>query len=222
MAFNKIIKWTLNIEDMENIVDTISLVDEPAIEVNWMAFKKEEKINVPDKDMEEFAILSMFADEQAKSYTFDVPEERFQELRGTNTIVAPAMIADKLILRMDEDGSPYYGFFDAEAISNAAYAFQKYKLTDQFNINHDDQQVAEGVYLAETWLVQDTELDKSNYFGYRLPRGSWMTVLRIDNDELYREYIDSGLLNGLSVEAFVLNRVILNKLKFNENGKKHD
>ena len=41
-----------------------------------------------------------------------------------------------------------------------------------------------------------------------------MTVLRIENQKLYDEYIASGLLNGLSVEAFVLEKIILsNKLK---------
>ena len=208
-----IIKWILTGDEFNN-VDTISLVDEPAIEVDWMAFnKKSEEINLKNTDLEEFAILSMFADEQRQSYTFEVPKENFEHLEGQNMIVAPAMIADKLIFRVDEEGDPYYGFFDAESIQNAAYAFQRLKLTDSFNLNHDSQQVAEGVYLAETWLVQDTELDKANYFGYRLPVGSWMTILKIENQDLYDEYIASGELNGLSVEAYVLEKIILSNLK---------
>ena len=206
-----IIKWILTGDEFNN-VDTISLVDEPAIEVNWLAFNKEDK-EIKTTDLEEFAVLSMFAEEQRKSYTFEVPKERFQELEGQNMIVAPAMIADKLIFRVDELGEPYYGFFDADSIRNAAYTFQKLKLTDRFNINHDSEEVADGVYLAETWLVQDTELDKSNYFGYRLPVGSWMTVLRIENQELYDEYVASGELQGLSVEAYVLEKIILSNLK---------
>ena len=210
MAKN-IVKWTLDIEDMENIVDTISLVEEPAIEVNWMAFSKDNKNIKAGANFEEFAVLSMFAEEQSKSYTFEVPKERFQDFEGRNIIVAPAMVADKLIFRTDENGEPFYGFFDAESIRNASYAFQRYKLTDKFNINHDSEQMTDGVYLAETWLVQDTELDKSNYFGYKLPKGSWMTMLKIDNDDLYQEYVASGKLKGLSVEAFVLERIILSK-----------
>ena len=206
-----IIKWILTGDEFNN-VDTISLVDEPAIEVTWLAFEKENK-EIKTTDLEEFAVLSMFAEEQRKSYTFEVPKERFEHLEGQNMIVAPAMIADKLIFRVDEEGEPYYGFFDADSIRNAAYSFQRLKLTDAFNINHDSQEVADGVYLAETWLVQDTELDKSNYFGYRLPVGSWMTVLRIDNQELYDEYIASGELQGLSVEAYVLEKIILKQLK---------
>ena len=207
----KIVKWTLDIEDLDNIVDTISLVDDPAIEINWLAFKKSIKMNAP-KDMDEFAILSMFADEQKRKFSqTTVPQERFQQFEGENIIVAPAMIADKLILRIDEDGDPYYGFFDAEACKSACYAFQKYKLTDSFNIDHDENAIAEGVYLAETWLVASTELDKSQYFGYKLPVGSWMTILKIDNTDLYEEWITSGLLKGLSVEAFVLEKVILAK-----------
>ena len=209
----KIIKWILEDDDFAP-VDTISLVDSPAIEVDWMAFNASKgSVKTDNVNMEEFAIQAMFADEQKKSYRFEVPQERFQELEGQNMVVAPAMIADKLILRIDESGDPYYGFFDSSAIKTAAYAFQKFKLIDKFNINHDDNQVAEGVYLAETWLVQDTELDKSQYFGYRLPKGSWMTVLRIEDQDLYDNYIATGELKGLSVEAFLLEKVILNKVK---------
>ena len=210
----KIIKWTLDIEDMRNIVDTISLVDEPAIEVNWMAFKnqKVKELNLGSMTKEEFAALAMVAEEQRQQYLpTDVPQERFQQFQGENIIVAPAMIADKLILRLDADGDPLYGFFDAEAIKTAAYAFQKYKLTDRFNINHNTNEIAKGVYLAETWLVLDTESDKSQYFGYSLPVGSWFTILKIENQELYDEYIASGLLKGLSVEAFVIEQVLLSK-----------
>ena len=209
-----IIKWILTGDEFNN-VDTISLVEDPAIEVSWLAFDKENKQTNSSKDLEEFAVLSMFANEQAKSYTFEVDKKRFEDLEGQRMIVAPAMITDKLIFRIDEAGEPYYGFFDADSIRNAAYAFQKYKLSDKFNINHDEQQIAEGVYLAETWLVQDTELDKSNYFGYKLPKGSWMTILRIENEDLYNEYIASGELTGLSVEAFVLEKIILSTIKTN-------
>ena len=208
----KIIKWTINPEDMDNIVDTISLVDDPAIEINWLAFTKDK--GIPKTSTDEFAALTLAAEYQKEKFAQrEVPQERFQQFEGENIIVAPAMIADKLILRIDADGDPYYGFFDAQACKNACYAFQKYKLTDKFNIDHNANQIAEGVYLAETWLVASTELDKSQYFGYSLPEGSWMTILKFDNTELYDEYVASGLLKGLSVEAFVLEQVILAKTK---------
>ena len=214
----KIVKWTLDVDNFKNIVDTISLVDEPAIEVEWMAFDNKKSKIRKQSEMDEFALLSMVAEEQRLKYLpTEVPKERFQQFIGENIIVAPAMIADKLLLRLDEDGDPFYGFFDEVAVKNAAYAFQKYKLTDRFNINHDENEIAEGIYLAESWLVLDTELDKSKYFGYSLPKGTWFTILKIDNDALYREYIESGLLSGLSVEAYVLEKVILTKTNLNKH-----
>ena len=38
-----IIKWILTGDEFNN-VDTISLVEDPAIEVNWLAFKGESKV----------------------------------------------------------------------------------------------------------------------------------------------------------------------------------
>ena len=47
-----IIKWILTGDEFNN-VDTISLVDDPAIEVDWMAFnKKSEEINLKNTDLE--------------------------------------------------------------------------------------------------------------------------------------------------------------------------
>ena len=40
---SKIVKWSL--DGLENIVDTISLVSDPAIEVKWQAFNKRENIS---------------------------------------------------------------------------------------------------------------------------------------------------------------------------------
>ena len=213
----KIVKWELNGE-LDNMVDAIALVAEPAIEVQWRAFGQEKysrkemfnKVLAKAESDKDFAKQTIQYLEQETKYTFEVPKERFQELEGNQIVFAPAMIADKLILRVDEQGEPFYGFFDAVAIENAAYAFQKNKLTDKFNINHDGQ-VVDGVYLAENWLVLDTELDKSQYFGYALPKGSWMTAVKFDNIELYEQYVTSGELTGLSVEAMVIESIILNQ-----------
>ncbi len=204
--------WKLNPDDLMHLVTTISLVDEPAMQVEWLALSKEpnRSIKLHKDNIEEFSLLAMMADEQVASYKTSVPEKVALELKGQNVIIAPAMIPNKLILRVDDNGEPFYGFFDAETISQAAYAFQKNKLTDSFNINHEQDRVAEGVFLAETWLVQDTELDKGYNFGYRVPKGTWMVMLKVENQDLYDSMVKTGALNGVSIEALVLAKVISN------------
>ena len=100
------------------------------------------------------------------------------------------------------------GFFDAEAIRTALYTFQKNGLTNSFNINHDGDAV-DGVYLVENWLVQDTTQDTSQYYGFNLSPGSWMAIVKVENNELYEEYVATGELTGFSIEAMVIESILI-------------
>ena len=210
----KIVKWSL--DGIDNIVDTISLVSEPAIEIQWQAFSKQkyskeelfEKVYLKCEQDEEFQKQTLQYLAQEDKYNFEVPKERFQDLQGQNLLVAPAMVADKLILRIDEAGDPFYGFFDAQAIRQALYTFQKNGLTGSFNINHDGEDV-DGVYLVESWLVQDTTQDTSIHYGFNLPVGSWMAIVKVEDNELYEQYVASGELTGFSIEAMVIEQIII-------------
>ena len=83
----KIIKWTLEIDDLDNIVDTISLVDDPAIEINWLAFNKSKHINQPE-DMDEFALLSMVAEEQRLKFKqTPVPKKDFSSSKDKTLLL---------------------------------------------------------------------------------------------------------------------------------------
>ena len=156
-------------------------------------------------------MLDAMAEEQTRQYTFDVPKERFDALRGSKTIIAPALIVDKLIFRLDEEGEPYYGYFPENTVRKLADSFMKNKNTDSFNLMHDSGRMTEGVYLTQSWIVEDTQTDKAYHFGYKLPRGSWMVELRVENDELWDEFIASNELRGLSIEAYLVEKIILSK-----------
>jgi len=62
--------FELKIEDDDELsgIDSISLVDEPAIEVNWVAFKKEKahEFHIPDGEDEKYLekLLAVSQDEQ--------------------------------------------------------------------------------------------------------------------------------------------------------------
>ena len=210
-----VIEAKLTGNEFEN-VDRISLVKRPAIEIDWMAFGKEHSnfsVDWDDDKLSEHLLLEQISVEQKESYRIqNFDSSKLEEFKGQRLLVAPAMVTDKLILRRDKEDDPYWIYFTAESIRNAAYAFQRLKLTDSFNIEHDSQQIAEGVYLAETWLVEEPETDKSRFYGFNLPKGSWMTILKVDNEDLWSEYIESGTLKGLSVEAYVINRVVFDKV----------
>ena len=120
------------------------------------------------------------------------------------------MVADKLIPRIDENGDKYYVFFDEEGIQKLSYKLMKTKLLDSINIEHDPDRKVSDISLVESWLVADGEKDKSNIYGYNLPKGSWFGVYKVNNKKVWDEYIKTGKVKGFSVEGLFNDKIIMN------------
>ena len=48
-------------------------------------------------------------------------------------------------------------------------------------------------------------MDKSTLYGFSLPKGTWMVMLSISNDDLWQK-VKSGELKGLSIEGYFTNK----------------
>jgi len=55
--------------------------------------------------------------------------------------------------------------------------------------------------MVESWIVEDTQKDKSALYGYELPVGTWFGTYKVNDDELWSEYVESGVLKGFSIEG---------------------
>jgi hypothetical protein len=139
----------------------------------------------------------------------DVVSQKFAEvLKEKQMIVGPLMSPNKLILRMDEDGAPYYVYFTADTIEKIANKFMKNKLGDSVNIEHDMNQKVDGIYLTQTWLVEDENHDKANLYGYEPKVGEWYGMYKVDNKAIWDEYVKSGRVKGFSVEGYFADKLI--------------
>jgi len=98
--------------DEQTGVYAVSLVDEPAIEVDWIKLSKQD------------AIEMLFAANKDKQMLF-----------------GPLLIPNKLIYRRDESGNEYNIVFDEETIQIIADKYNENKLGDVFNFQHSDQKV---------------------------------------------------------------------------------
>ena len=49
-------------------------------------------------------------------------------------------------------------------------------------------------------------MDKSNLYGFSLPKGSWMVKLKINNSDLWKKVTD-GSLRGLSIEGYFTDKM---------------
>jgi hypothetical protein len=123
---------------------------------------------------------------------------------------------NKVIPRYSPDGG-YNIVFTAQDIEDVAYNFQKQANQSTSTIEHSNQNI-EGVTFVETWLVENPNIDKSTNFGFSYPKGSWMGVMQLDNDDVWNDYVKSGKVKGFSIDAFMqLEEVNLKQVDMSEN-----
>jgi len=158
-------------ENQDAILQSISVVDKPAIEREFMYFS-----------------------ENGRQMLY------FQEDEDQRIVISPAMIPDKMIPRKDDKtGEIYYVYFSAETIAKASEYLMKYNKQSYSNINHQ-RVYSEDMYVMESW-IKESEMDKSTNYGFGdLPVGTWFVKFRILNDAAWAK-IKSGELRGLSVEG---------------------
>ena len=137
-----------------------------------------------------------------------------QEFADQRIVAGPLMIPDKMIYRIDEDGE-YFVYFPQEVVKKIAYKYMKKKYVDQANIEHNSFDKLDGVTLVESWLVADSDKDKSLVYsdGEKFPVGTWYGMMQIDNDEIWNDYIKTGLVRGFSVEGFFADMLVNQKTK---------
>ncbi len=133
-------------------------------------------------------------------------KESFSLDEEQRIVVGPLMIPDKLILRVDENGDPYYVFFSKQTIAQIAEKMMRSKLLDRVNIEHDSEDRVDA-HLVESWLVSDVYKDKQQVYGFSHPEGSWLASYRINEDRAW-EMVRSGKVRGWSIEGFFSNLVI--------------
>jgi len=159
-------------------IDTISLVDSPAINENFMVFHKEKSVK-PVEIKEFFAKIDT--------------EKRI--------ITGAAMIPDIFIYRNIKDIGDSYVYFDKETIETTSQNFLITDKNKEININHSF--FKKGLSLIESWIIADTKKDKAFSFGLEYPVGTWMVSVKVNDDETW-EAIKNKDLNGFSIQGDLL------------------
>lgn len=109
--------------DFETGLNAISLVENPAVEVDFLAFAKDES-----------AVLQ-FADEER------------------HIITGIALLADTPIYRIAPDRTEYYVRFTKDCIRQLVEKYFKFGLTNSVNIEHKKDQFVDGVTMLESYLI---------------------------------------------------------------------
>jgi hypothetical protein len=165
----------LTIEDLEQGIQAISLVENPAIESDFIALSKQGV--------------------EVKLAT--VSEEK-------RIVMGAALIPEKPILRIDQaTDEEYYIYFTKETIRKGAEMYLMAERQKEATLEH--AAAVDGVCLVESWIVEDSAKDKSAFYGMEQKPGTWMVSLKIEDDVLWEEYVKTGRVKGFSIEGFFMN-----------------
>jgi hypothetical protein len=168
----KIVELVLDEDDELNGIDAISIVENPAIQEEFIALK----------------------DQQIK--LAEVDKER-------KILMGALLIPNKPIYRQSGD-EEYYIFFSKETVLKAS---QKYlKSGNQKNSTLEHQMNLQGLTLVESWIKEDKIHDKSVKYGMEVPIGTWLGSVKVDNDEVWDNYVKTGLVKGFSIEGYFADR----------------
>lgn len=98
------------------------------------------------------------------------------------------------------DGEKEYEiFFSANTVKQASQLYLQKGL--QENVTFEHKEDVNGVTMVESWIVADSQKDKSAVYGKEYPVGSWMAVLKVHSKEMWNDFKENGTITGFSLEG---------------------
>ena len=115
-------------------------------------------------------------------------------------LLGPVLIPNKLIPRLDEEtGEEYDIKFDEAVIEKAAQLYMMRQHNNDATLEHAES--IDDLSVVESWLVVDSNNDKSNAYGLSYPKGTWMVMMKVNNPTIWEDYVKNGAVKGFSLEG---------------------
>jgi hypothetical protein len=174
----------LILDEMQEMmgIQAISIVENPAIEENFIALKTQE-VQFAKKDAEK------------------------------RILMGAALIPNKPIYRKSGE-EEFYVYFTKETIRRASEMFFQNGNQNQSTLEHEAE--LQGLSVVESWIVEDEQKDKSRLYGLEMPVGTWMVSMKVNNDDVWNNYVKTGKVKGFSIEGFFVDKVNFAKQEMNE------
>jgi len=147
-------------------------------------------------------------------------EIKLAEINKEKKILLGALlIPNKPIYRNGDEGE-YYIFFSKETIVKASQMYLKNGYQNKSTLEH--AQALKGLTLVESWIVEDEVQDKSRKYGLNVPVGTWMGAVKVNNDEIWKEYVKTNKVKGFSIEGYFADKMERPKEKIKEDLSEDD
>jgi hypothetical protein len=119
-------------------------------------------------------------------------------------LMGALLIPNKPIYRNGSEGE-YYIYFSKDTIVKASQMFLQNG--NQSNSTLEHNQALNGLTLVESWLVEDKAKDKTALYGLDVPVGTWMGSVKVNNDDVWNEYVKTNKVRGFSIEGYFADKM---------------
>jgi len=170
-----IIELVINEDEELSGVDAISVVEQPAIEEDFVALKNQQQ---------EIKLAQVSAEKRI--------------------LMGAALVPEKPIYRSNGE-EEFYIFFSKDTVVKASQMFLKRGNQSKATLEHAE--AIGGMTVVESWLVEDDVHDKSRKYGLNVPVGTWMVSMKVDNDEVWNDYVKTGKVKGFSIEGYFADKL---------------
>lgn len=133
--------------------------------------------------------------------------------KDRHILMGAALIPNKTIYRKTGD-EEYYVYFSKETISKASQLFLKQGNQGKSTLEHAMK--LNDLTVVESWIVDDSEKDKSAYYDLSMPVGTWMVSVKVDNDEVWNDFVLTRKVKGFSIEGFFSEKADLKAFNASE------
>jgi len=119
-------------------------------------------------------------------------------------LMGAALIPNKNIYRKNGNDE-YYIFFSEDTVRKASELFLMNSNQNNATLEHDKK--LKDLSVVESWIVEDTEMDKSKKYGLNAPVGTWMVSMKVNNDAIWNDFVKTGKVKGFSIEGYFSDKL---------------
>jgi hypothetical protein len=132
-------------------------------------------------------------------------EIKLAEIDKEKKILMGALLIPNKPIYRNNGEDEYYIYFSKDTVLKASQMY----LTkgNQNNSTLEHQHSLSGLSLVESWLVEDEVHDKSRKYGMNVPVGTWMGAVKVNNDEVWNDYVKTGKVKGFSIEGYFADKM---------------
>ena len=118
-------------------------------------------------------------------------------------LLGPALIPNKPIYRKSGD-KEYYIYFSRNTVRKASELFLKRAKQNRSTLEHELP--LNGLTVVESWIVEG-EQDKTKMYDMDVPLGTWMVSMKVENDDVWENYVKTGKVKGFSIEGYFADKL---------------